>query len=86
LGAAWTTVASYVAMALLSVLLGQRHYPVPYNVARLAIYVGGAAVLGWVAALYSMTSLWPSLLCAGMMLAIVLYAERDLLRRKTTST
>jgi len=86
LGAAWTTLASYVAMALLSVLLGQYHYPVPYHFARLALYVGSAAVLGWVAAFYSMTSLWPSLLCAGLMLAIVLYAERDLLRRKPSST
>ena len=86
MGAAWTTLASYVAMALLSVLLGQYHYPVPYNFARLALYVGCAAVLGWVAAFYSMTSLWPSLLCAGIMVAIVVYAERDLLRRKPSST
>ena len=86
MGAAWTTLASYVAMALLSVLLGQYHYPVPYNFARLALYVGCAAVLGWVAAFYSMTSLWPSLLCSGIMVAIVVYAERDLLRRKHSST
>jgi hypothetical protein len=33
-----------------------------------------------------MTSLWPSLLCAGIMVAIVVYAERDLLRRKPSST
>jgi O-antigen/teichoic acid export membrane protein len=83
MGAAWTTLASYVAMALMSLALGQYHYPVPYSFGRLALYVGAAAVLGRIAAFFSMTLLWPSLLCSVAMIAIVLYAERDLLRRKS---
>ncbi len=82
LGAAWTTLSSYVAMALLSIFLGQYHFPVPYNFGRLALYVLSAALLGWVAAFFSMTTVWPSILCAALMLGIVCFAERALLFKR----
>jgi len=82
LGAAWTTLSSYVAMALLSIFLGQYYFPVPYNFGRLALYVLSAALLGWVAAFFSMTTVWPSILCAALMLGIVCFAERALLFKR----
>lgn len=40
--AAWTTFACYGTMMLLSYFLGQRFYPVPYNVVRIVFYLGSA--------------------------------------------
>jgi O-antigen/teichoic acid export membrane protein len=36
LGAAWSTVAGYVLMAALGYALGNRHYPIPFETARLS--------------------------------------------------
>ncbi len=47
MGAAWTTLACYFSMALISYVWGQRHYPIPYNVTRVLLYMAGAVVLWW---------------------------------------
>lgn len=44
---AWTTLAAYGAMAALSGLWGQRHYPIPYPVARLSGLVLASSLLVW---------------------------------------
>lgn len=54
LGAAWATVLSYAAMAGLGAVLGQRLYPVPWQVGRLA----AASALGAVA--YALALLAPT--------------------------
>lgn len=38
MGAAWATLICYASMALLSYLLGQKHFPVPYDLGRLLGY------------------------------------------------
>ena len=38
MGAAWATLICYASMALLSYLLGQKHFPVPYDLKRLLGY------------------------------------------------
>lgn len=38
-GSAWATLACYLTMAIVSWRLGKKHYPVPYNLGRLALYV-----------------------------------------------
>jgi O-antigen/teichoic acid export membrane protein len=45
-GAAWTTFASYGAMAILSYLLGNKFYPIPYNIPKILGYTL-LAVLVW---------------------------------------
>ena len=47
MGAAWTTLICYASMAAISYLWGQRHYPIPYNVTRVLLYMAGAVVLWW---------------------------------------
>jgi len=47
MGAAWTTLACYASMAAISYMWGQRHYPIPYNVTRILLYMAGAVVLWW---------------------------------------
>ncbi|HMQ75094.1 MAG TPA: polysaccharide biosynthesis C-terminal domain-containing protein [Flavobacteriales bacterium] len=46
-GAAWATFICYASMAAISYAWGQRHYPIPYNVSRVLLYMAGAVVLWW---------------------------------------
>ena len=48
LGSAWATLACYFMMAGLCWWLGERHFPVPYPVGRLLLWLLGAVVLVWV--------------------------------------
>jgi len=47
MGAAWATLACYFSMAAISYVWGQKHYPIPYNVSRVLLYMAGAVVLWW---------------------------------------
>lgn len=42
---AWATLACYGSMALVSYLLGQKYYPVPYQWSRLAAYILGGLMM-----------------------------------------
>lgn len=48
-GAAWATLVCYFAMAVLSYLLGQKYYPIPYDLKRLFAYplIVVAIFLNW---------------------------------------
>ncbi|RAJ17938.1 oligosaccharide flippase family protein [Olleya aquimaris] len=45
IAAAWATLAAYGIMMILSYFLGQKHYPVPYNLKQILVYLGIAIVL-----------------------------------------
>ncbi len=47
MGAAWTTLICYASMAVISYVWGRKHYPIPYNVTRVLLYMAGAVVLWW---------------------------------------
>ncbi|MCB0787649.1 MAG: oligosaccharide flippase family protein [Flavobacteriales bacterium] len=47
MGAAWATLICYASMAIISYFWGQKHYPVPYNVSRVLLYMAGAVLLWW---------------------------------------
>ena len=47
MGAAWATLACYFSMAVISYVWGQQHYPIPYNVSRVLLYMAVAVVLWW---------------------------------------
>ncbi|MBP6642028.1 MAG: polysaccharide biosynthesis C-terminal domain-containing protein, partial [Flavobacteriales bacterium] len=47
MGSAWATLACYAGMAMISYAWGQKHYPIPYNVSRVLLYMAGAVVLWW---------------------------------------
>lgn len=47
MGAAWATLFCYASMAIISYAWGQKHYPVPYNVSRVLLYMAGGVVLWW---------------------------------------
>ncbi len=80
MGAAYATLLSYGGMLLLSLLLGQKYHPVPYDWGRLALYTLAALVLGGTA--FHQPG-WPAAAAAVLMLAVVLRSERGLLARRT---
>ena len=47
MGAAWATFVCYASMAIISYVWGQKHYPIPYDVSRVLLYMAGAVVLWW---------------------------------------
>ena len=47
MGAAWATFICYFSMAAISYVWGQKHYPIPYNVSRVLLYMAGAVVSWW---------------------------------------
>ncbi len=49
MGSAWATLCCYAGMALISYKMGQRFWPVPYNVGRILLYMGGGVALWWAA-------------------------------------
>ncbi len=42
---AWATLICYLSMMVASYYLGQKHYPIPYNLRKLGVYVGVALAL-----------------------------------------
>lgn len=49
MASAWATLAAYASMMIISYLLGQKHYKVPYNISRIGIYVATAIVFSMLA-------------------------------------
>lgn len=47
MGSAWATLICYATMCAISYAWGQEHWPVPYNVGRVLLYMAGAVALWW---------------------------------------
>jgi O-antigen/teichoic acid export membrane protein len=43
-GCAWATLFCYSFMVVFSYYLGQRHYPIPYNLRKIALFLGSATL------------------------------------------
>jgi O-antigen/teichoic acid export membrane protein len=79
MGAAYATLLSYGGMLALSLVLGQKFHPVPYDWGRLGLYTLAALVLGGTA--FHQPG-WPATASVALMLAVVLRSERALLKRR----
>jgi O-antigen/teichoic acid export membrane protein len=44
---AWATLTVYAFQMVLSYVLGQVHYPIPYNLKKIALYLGSSIVIYW---------------------------------------
>lgn len=51
-GAAWATFSAYGSMAVLSYLLGQKHYPIPYNLLKIVGYTGLSVIFWQISTLF----------------------------------
>jgi O-antigen/teichoic acid export membrane protein len=86
LGAAWATLVCYAAMAVVSWLLGRRHYPVPYEIRRVSGYIGlGLAIYfgnTWIAGPNGAPSLAAATLSIAFYLGVVYALDGRRLRRR----
>jgi O-antigen/teichoic acid export membrane protein len=48
MASAWATLIVYAAQMVLSYLLGQRHYPIPYNLKKFFLYLGLSLLFFWI--------------------------------------
>ena len=79
MGCAWAFLISGFVMMALCYVLGERHYPVPYDLLSAVGYVGGGGLLIYAASLVRISNLWVSvpyhLALFGLFLGCIIAAE-----------
>jgi O-antigen/teichoic acid export membrane protein len=90
MGSAWTTLTVYVFMAVLSYFLGQKHYPIKYNLRKVTLYLGSAIILFFVGTLLTFENFWSTFIAHNLIiiayLGLINFIEKpdlkSLLKRK----
>ncbi len=77
MGSAWATLACYAGMAVISYAWGQKHYPIPYNVTRILLYMAGAVVLWWGVEQLDLTGILDHVLRIGVLALYLVIAWRQ---------
>ncbi len=88
IGSAWAALACYAFMCVASYLLGQKYFPIPYKIGRMAGWMIGAIIVyfimegirGWVEHNLPLTLLVNSILMIAFLVLIYRY-ERSLIRQ-----
>jgi len=89
IGSAWATFSCYALMMIISYFLGQKYYPIKYNLKRIFIYLSAAFVLYFFSRILNLQYLPVKLLLHTVFLfaflGLVYFIEKpnlSLLRRK----
>jgi O-antigen/teichoic acid export membrane protein len=88
-GAAWATLICYASMLVISYVWGQREYPIPYDVKRIALYFAScvglfllfqfaSTALGFSGLVWGLSGF---VMCSVIMAAIVYVVDKDELKR-----
>jgi O-antigen/teichoic acid export membrane protein len=80
-GSAWATLICYASMMLASYLLGQKYYPIPYNVKRILLYLLGALVVYLISIYLPYPNVWV-MYAANSLLFLLFLTMVFLLERK----
>jgi O-antigen/teichoic acid export membrane protein len=84
-GSAWATFICYGSMMILSYVIGQKFFPVPYNLLKFAGYLGASVLLYFVSTLVDIGHYLPRLLFHTLLLLVylglVFAVERPALRK-----
>ncbi|RNL88692.1 polysaccharide biosynthesis protein [Sinomicrobium pectinilyticum] len=80
-GSAITTLAAYGTMMVLSYVLGQRHYPVPYNVKKISAYLSVSVFFSFLSFYVFDSNIIVGSGLLLVFLALVFYLERKELKR-----
>ena len=83
--AAWGHLASYAVMLLISILLGRKHYPIPYRWGRITLLVAIALAIYALSTLLPEMTLWPKLITHSLLVLLypAMIAAMFLFERKT---
>lgn len=81
--AAWSTFACYFSMMIMAWALGQKYYPVPYPIRRIALYLGSMLGLFFLHTLLGSTvPVWANVLSGLMAMAMFLFLVVRMERRE----
>ncbi len=80
-GAAWATLSSYFIMMMVSFVMGQRVYPIPYPTKRIALYLFISFGLGYLAHQYTTPYLWFQILCLVATAGLFAYLEKGEIKK-----
>lgn len=81
IAAAWTTLIAYSAMMIISYIMGQKHYKVPYNLPRIGLYICVAIVLSGLSYLKLKENYYLSITILLSFITFILVLERKELKQ-----
>lgn len=75
---AYATLFAYASMMIISYFLGQKHYPVPYQIKRIGLYLGVSALFSYLAFYQFDRNIYiGTLLLSGFLLLIVVNEKKE---------
>jgi O-antigen/teichoic acid export membrane protein len=83
---AYATLCAYGSMMLISYVIGRRHYPVPYQIKRIGLYLGVASVLSFLAFYQFDRNIYIGTLFLIVFLGLVLFLEKKELKHLLKQT
>lgn len=80
IASAWATLLTYSFMMLISYFIGKKHYPVPYQINKVILYIALSSVLSGVSFLVFRENYWFSSLSIIAFLGWIYWREKDELK------
>jgi len=77
---AWVTLLAYFVMMLLSYFLGQKYYPIPYRIGKIAFTLILLSVFSYISSALFHYNFWIGNLLFVLFTGIIIYSERNMLR------
>lgn len=79
---AWATFAAYFSMMILSYFLGQKYYPIPYNIKKLSLTMLGLVLFSFVSYRLFDANFWIGNILFLIFTGLILYTEKELILKK----
>lgn len=79
MASAWATLAAYGSMMILSFVLGQKYYPIPYNMRKIAFYLGLSLLFSLLSFYVFNRNLYIGLVLLLVFLGLLYRLEKELL-------
>lgn len=77
IAAAWSTLLAYLSMVIISFLLGQKNYKVPYDTKRIIMYLGSSSLLAFILYHKFYANYYLSTVIVLVFLALIVLIERN---------
>ena len=81
MASAWATLVAYSCMMVVSYLLGQKHYPVPYDIIKIGSYITLAVVLSALSYYRFNTNYYMGTIIVLVFLGVILMSEKKEIKR-----
>lgn len=81
MGSAWVSMITYFTMMVISYILGQKHYPIPYNLKRIVLYLVISIAIGFSSFFLFNKNIFIGNALLALFLAIVYLLEKNELKQ-----